>query len=268
MTHVIRVLQHEHERQRELLRVMDDMLGDMSSGGDPDFRLLSDIADYLTGYPDQVHHPKEDFIYRRLRKREKRSLDGPGNLVREHDDLSAMTTAFAAAVSEGRRNPASWRQRIEADMRKLVGAYRHHLEMEEKHFFPKALEKLTKKDWLEVTYAITEQVDPLFDEATARFERLRKRIVALASKTAKQVDVFASTGTQIPDLGDVTTIEAFNALGAAVSAGLKLQTHEAGGYELVGDGVSLRIPDCDEQYAAWCACCWLAGSRAGSGDSG
>ena len=265
MTHVIRVLQHEHERQRELLRVMDDMLAGMSSGGDPDYPLLADIADYLTGYPDQVHHPKEDFIYRRLRKRDKRSPDGPGNLVREHDDLSALTTAFAAAVSEGRRNPASWRQRIQADMRKLIDAYRHHLQMEEKYFFPQALEKLTKNDWLEVTFAITEQVDPLFDEATARFERLRRRIVELATRDTNRLDVFTQAGITLPDLDAVTTVAGFNALAKSVASTLRLRAGEAGGFELSGDGVSMQIPDCDEKYAAWCACCYLAGRRAGGG---
>ncbi len=263
MPHAIRILSLEHERLAKLLDLMDRLYGQILDGHAPDFRLFHEIGGYLSGYPDQVHHPKEDLIYRKLRKRDARSKDGPGSLVHEHEELSKLTTYFIECVAQAEKDSNKWMENFQIALRKLIDYYRHHMEMEEAHFFPAALEKLTKSDWAEVTYAISEQVDPLFDEATLKFEKLRREIHRMAEADDKQL---ASRNQLLQVRNDLQSLHTADQLLSMMKdqyPQMKFRIATDGGYRLeVENRTLLEIPECDEQRAAWCAYCFLKGISA------
>lgn len=262
MTHAIRVLQAEHKKLATLLQVMDNLHCEMVAGRSPDFPLLHEIGDYLQGYPDQVHHPKEDLIYRRLRKREPSPDDGPGNLVHEHEDLSNLTAGFVRILDETEKNPETWAEEFQGEMRKLIDYYKHHMEMEEKFFFPAAKQRLTKNDWAEVTYAISEQVDPLFDEATAKFERLREEIIKHADMHQDRDLQDSRAKAQSDDMLALATAEHFNLRFESQYPNVRLIVDNSGTYSLVDTGRTvLIIPESDEKTAVWCAFCFLMGKK-------
>ena len=64
--------------------------------------------------------------------------------------------------------------------RRLVDCYRHHIEMEEEHFFPTAERVLTKADWAEIDFAFSERTDPLLFEAETKYKNLRAKIARLS----------------------------------------------------------------------------------------
>ena len=261
MTHAIRVLTREHERLAALLRVMDDLLDEFDEGALPDFRLLGYISQYLTGYPEKVHHPKEDLIYRRLRKRA--AGNGAGDLVHEHEELSSLTRDFANAVTEGKKSPADWQVRLNGTMRSLVDSYRHHMAMVEKHFFPAAERELSESDWAEVTYAISEQVDPLFDAATRDFEFLRDRILATAQEYARRQSFAERVRAAADELAGLSSIDDFNALVSRSHSGVSLVAGADGTHRLERDGETVfEIPACDEKTAVWSAYGFVSGARA------
>lgn len=263
MPHAIRILTLEHERFAKLLDLMDHLYEQLLEGDTPDFRLFHGIASYLSEYPDQVHHPKEDLIYRRLRKRDARSKDGPGGLVHEHEELSKLTMYFVECVSKAEKNSNKWMENFQITLRKLIDHYRHHMAMEEAHFFPAALEHLTERDWAEVTYAISEQVDPLFDEATLRFEQLRHEILSMADADDKQL---ASRNQLLQVRNDLHSLHTADQLLSMMKDQYPQMTFRIandGGFRLdVEDRTLLQIPECDEQRAAWCAYCFLKGISA------
>ncbi|MBT8078219.1 MAG: hypothetical protein KJO31_06560 [Gammaproteobacteria bacterium] len=75
----------------KLLDLMDHLFKQIQDGHAPDFRLLHDIGGYLSGYPDQVHHPKEDLIYRRLRKSDPQSKKGQCAILPQQHYCSPLT---------------------------------------------------------------------------------------------------------------------------------------------------------------------------------
>jgi hemerythrin-like domain-containing protein len=263
MPHAIRILSLEHESFAKLLDLMDRLYEQIMDGYAPDFRLFHEIGGYLSGYPEKVHHPKEDLIYRKLRKRDARSKGGPGSLVHEHEELSKLTTYFVECVAQAEKDSDMWMENFQITLRKLIDDYRHHMEMEEAYFFPAALEQLTKSDWVEVTYAISEQVDPLFDEATLKFEKLRREIHELAEADDRKLASRNELLRVRNDLQSLHTADQLLSMMKDQYPQMKFCIAEDGGFRLEDeDRTLLEIPESDEQRAAWCAYCFLKGISA------
>ena len=66
-------------------------------------------------------------------------------------------------------------------IRDFIVHERRHIAMEERDFFPAAIEALQPEDWAEIAWARSAgEKDPLFDETLeARFEAVRRHILQL-----------------------------------------------------------------------------------------
>ncbi len=60
-------LRTDHRNMALLLDLLDLETERLAASGEPDYDLVRDIMLYMTEYPDVVHHPTEDFIYRHLK---------------------------------------------------------------------------------------------------------------------------------------------------------------------------------------------------------
>jgi hemerythrin-like domain-containing protein len=186
MAQSIRNLQLEHQNLGRLLDIMDEWVGDFGVSQAPDYRLLQIIADYLLSYPDEVHHPKEDLIFLKLQRRDSGAASKLSRLLDEHRDLREITQEFAAIVGDSTEPTALRSKQILQAIRKLVDYYRRHIEMEEKHFFPTAERVLTKGDWAEIDFAVSEQTDPLLNEAETKYKNLRAKIFRISKESQIQ----------------------------------------------------------------------------------
>lgn len=186
MAQSLRNLQLEHQNLGRLLDIMDEWIGDFSVSQAPDYRLLQIIADYLLGYPDEVHHPKEDLVFLKLQRRDSGAASKLSRLLDEHGELREITQEFAAVVGDSAEPTAPRTKQILQATRKLVDYYRRHIEMEEKHFFPTAERVLTRGDWAEIDFAANERMDPLLDEAETKYKNLRAKILRMSKESQIQ----------------------------------------------------------------------------------
>ena len=183
MPQSLRNLQLEHESLGRLLDIMAEWIADFSESQSPDYRLLQIIADYLLSYPDEVHHPKEDLIFLKLQHRDSGAASKLSQLLEEHRDLREITREFAAIVGDSTGSATSHAEQVLQATRKLVDYYRHHIEMEEEHFFPTAERVLTKRDWAEIDFAFSERTDPLLFEAETKYKNLRAKISRISKES-------------------------------------------------------------------------------------
>ena len=91
-------LQIDHRNMRQLLRVLEEELQAHASRGSADFDLMKQILAYTLHYPNLIHHPREEALFRRLLERDPASKAMVGDLTREHEDLARLTHRFAAAL--------------------------------------------------------------------------------------------------------------------------------------------------------------------------
>ena len=174
MPDTILQLHLEHGRVGKLLDLVDRQLADIENLRPPNVPLLQLVLDYLSAYPDECHHPKEDLVYRMLASRYPDRARSLGPLVLEHEQLGRMTQDLRRAL--GTRMPqehTSPTDEITERLREFVASYRRHMSMEEQHFFPVALQFLTRNDWAEIDFAVFDQVDPMLDRnVEQRFAQL------------------------------------------------------------------------------------------------
>ncbi len=168
-------LRGDHRNMVMLLDLLEAEINRLATSGEPDYDLLRDIMLYVTEYPDVVHHPKEDIIYRQLK-----------SLRPEiHTDLECVETDHQYIEESGRK----LRNGIEAisiganlNREELIEKFYHYMDQHREHMyweeinlFSLADELQHYGDWSEVVLANNEISDPLFG---SRVEHKYRRLLA------------------------------------------------------------------------------------------
>lgn len=260
MSDTVILLRLEHGNIARVLDLADDELRRVDAGGPIDASLLLLIHEYLEGYPDACHHPKEDLAWRKLCERAPERAAGLLDLEAEHEQLGRATRRLGERLRAALDGDDFPDDALRGELHRFVGLYRGHMEREERDFFPAVLDALTADDLAEIDFSLFEAGDPLFDRsAEARFGRLREAIDRRA-QTARAAP--AAAGQPPPDvlgsLPELVGVERFNrVLGGR---GFRLSAYRSGGYALERDGRwLLDIPECSPARAAWCAAFFVAG---------
>lgn len=177
MPQILDQLYRDHRNMRSLLHIIEDAMAWYKIGGAPDFDLLLSVMDYTRNYPNLVHHPKEDMIYRRLLERDPSIPSAIGNLLEEHQKLGELTQRFEAALRQAAQGVALSRDGLDELAQQYLAANRQHIDSEDRAFFPRAVQTLTDEDWEAIDAALDSPADPLFghkveDQYLALHERI------------------------------------------------------------------------------------------------
>jgi len=258
------LLRLEHGNQSKMLGLIDEQLAGAGAGERLDGELLGLVSEYFSDFPEQCHHPKEDLVFRRLGDRDPDACEGIRDLVEDHRQLQELTEAFAGAVRRLKEQPAEAGPAAVEAMQKFARHLRQHMEDEEKHFFRVAEERLSPEDWDSLDFRVFDRDDPLFEHAAEqRFQALRRRVEALASRSKSERSLHAACA----ELQQLSGIEDFNALMKSTGRGFRLARFAEGGYGLEHAGqLLLQLPESSPQTAAWCAHAYVSGRLAGAAD--
>ena len=162
MSKIMRQLRTDHSHVARLLGFMDRQLDLVKAGSNADFALMQDAMQYMTGYADKYHHPREDLVFERLRERDKALASVLDALEREHQALAEKGSAFLAVLGGVVDGALAERADFEAQGRDYVGFLRAHMHREDTEVFPRADTALADSDWRRVDEAMEVQEDPLF----------------------------------------------------------------------------------------------------------
>jgi hemerythrin-like domain-containing protein len=254
----ILVLRLEHRKIGKVLRLLKHQLAQMQAGLPVDRLLLESAMDYLSGFPDQCHHPKEDLVYRKLLDRHPALAGSLKDLDAEHEEISHLTRQLRQALSDARLQTVEADKALAQRLQDFLEFYFLHMLMEEQHFFPMALHHLSRTDFDEIDFLLYEQLDSkLSQETEAGFADLLKAIVDVGNLDNDDFKFHEEAAR----LAAITGIDSFHAILIRHGDPAKLNRSSGGGYTLVRDGVLLlRIPACGETQAAWCAYYFLKGA--------
>ena len=253
MTQTILLLRIEHHQMADILDIAEAQL---NLDAEMDTDIIRDIVEYFCEYPDRCHHPVEDLVFRSIEKRDPDRAATVARLLHNHAGISELTkklrSVFDSFVAAGTADDDDLR----SVAREFVDTYRAHMKSEEEAFFPLALEALSGADWAEIEYVLFDASDPLYDkEAVTRFRSLRETIDERAVASFRRGAYLREART----LGQLTGVEAFNALMKKVHPEYSLVEHPEGSFGLEHQGHTvIDIPKCDLARAAWCAYYYVA----------
>lgn len=178
MASIIDTLRSDHSRMTKLLDALERQIGSFEEGKPLDFEIVDGILHYCRSYPDRHHHPREDLVFDRLKQRDPEAATEVGDLRTEHDKLAALTTRFGECLTAVQQDVPMGREELLEPAQAFLKAYRHHIMMEEKLFFPAAERNLTPEDWRALNAQLEPARDPLFDQRDdERFDALFEDIV-------------------------------------------------------------------------------------------
>lgn len=179
MASIIDALRSDHSRLTKLLDALERQIDAFAEGGTLDFEIVNGVLHYCRIYPDLHHHPREDMVFDRLKARDPQTAESMGDLRAEHRKLAELTAAFGEALAAVEQDTPMERHEFTGPAEAFLKGYRHHIMMEEKHFFPAAQRILTPEDWRQLSSQAVHIDDPLFDRREDdRFDALYDEIVA------------------------------------------------------------------------------------------
>ena len=98
MASIVGLLQQDHINSTKLLDVLEQQLVIFSRAEVPDYEMMQGVMEYFRDYPNRYHHPTEDVILSKMKRRGGAAKDGCADPRHEHQELAAMTRRFLAAI--------------------------------------------------------------------------------------------------------------------------------------------------------------------------
>jgi len=177
---IIERLSQEHRNIEKLLAILERELEVFDRGDRPDYEVIRAIIGYFEVHTEIYHHPQEELVFAKLKKRDPAAAAKLGDLSQEHRKGSERLRLVALAVENVLADQELLRQNVDAIVRDFTTRERRHMMAEDREFFPAALKALKPRDWTEIASAVTDHKDPLFsDVIEKRFEALRAHILRL-----------------------------------------------------------------------------------------
>jgi hemerythrin-like domain-containing protein len=181
MPGILDQLQIDHRNMRQLLRILEEELQAYDTRGSADFDLMKQILEYTLHYPNLIHHPREEALFRRLLERDPVSKTMVGDLTKEHEELARLTHRFAAALHNVEHDVELPRALFDKLADEYVTRSRQHMDTEEQKFFPRLVAVFSDDDWADFDGLVAKSYDPLFGTTIEKYYKtLHQRILRAA----------------------------------------------------------------------------------------
>lgn len=194
---ILETLYSEHRYISSLLDTLEREALRLKPGKIPDYHLMLDIVDYLTHYPDQYHHPREDMLFSGMLDSDSSFQSELDRLLREHETLHHYNHELLAqltAIADGR--PVN-RPELMGSITRYIAGYRQHVEYENKEIFPRAKGKLRASDLKKLSAKTRYLDDPLFGgEVQYRYQRLGRNMQTRMELASAEIIAREMTGLQ------------------------------------------------------------------------
>ena len=176
---VLAELRQDHRNMARLLNLLERQTETIFDGAPSELELMVDVMRYMTGYPDAVHHPKEDKLYAELRAARPDLAKGMSRVSDEHRLIGDMGILLRDKLEEAAAGGMVRRKELVTAALRYVESLRAHMRWEETDLF-RRLDRMVKDGHAVIEMStIVDHRDPLFGAALeSRFRRLYDAIGA------------------------------------------------------------------------------------------
>ena len=168
-------LRGDHRNMVMLLELLDAEIDRLAASGEPDYDFVRDIMLYVTEYPDVVHHPKEDIVYRHLKSLRPETHADLERVETDHQHIEESGLKLWKSIEAISIDADFDRGELIEKFRDYSEQLREHMYWEETKLFSLADELQHFGDWSEVILKNNEISDPLFG---SQVERKYRRLLA------------------------------------------------------------------------------------------
>jgi hemerythrin-like domain-containing protein len=165
----------------------------LERGLEPDYELFTVILDYIEGFSNRFHHPKEDeYLFTALRRRCAEANQALEVLELDHARGDELLRDLRYLLARCRVGGAAAVDTFAAVVGEYVDSHWRHMRLEEDVVMPLAEQRLTEADWQPIDAAFQANDDPLFG-ARPR-EEFRRLFGLILNRAPPPVGVGPSRG--------------------------------------------------------------------------
>ncbi len=180
MHNLIDQLHLDHINFSKVLNLLTQQYELICSEEAPDYVLTAKILDYIHNYPDRIHHPMENAIFKEFLKTNTEIQEKLSELMREHQEITQMTHHLKEIIDGILDGALISKEELIQQLNHYIERQRCHIDTEESHVFPVLQEKLNSIDLQRVTASLSSKDDPLFGESVKQgYEALYRLIIDL-----------------------------------------------------------------------------------------
>jgi hemerythrin-like domain-containing protein len=161
-------LRSDHRDMALLLDLLDAEIDRLAESGKPDYDLVWDIMLYMTEYPDVVHHPKEDIVYRHLKSLRPEIHTDLERVETDHQSIEESGLKLRNSIEAISIGANLNRDELIENFHHYSEQLREHMYWEETKLFSLADELKHFGDWSEIVLMNNEIGDPLFGSRVER----------------------------------------------------------------------------------------------------
>jgi hemerythrin-like domain-containing protein len=173
VSEVLDQLREDHRNLSILLNMLEREIARLKEREDPDYDLLHDIMTYMTGYPDAVHHKKEDWIYARMAAIRTSMQRDLARIEHDHAEISNLGNKLLNDIKAIESGTVMRRFDVVEDARRYLIRQRDHMRWEDEKLFPMIDSLKTELQLGEMPSNVGTMVDPVFgEEIESGFRRL------------------------------------------------------------------------------------------------
>jgi monoterpene epsilon-lactone hydrolase len=174
---IIETLYSEHAYLSALLERLEQEANKLAPGKVPDYALLLEMIDYLTHYPDQYHHPREDLLFESLLHSDAGFEARLERLHREHQTLHRHNDELFGELSDTAKGRPVDRPELRRKLARYLDGYRQHIEYESREIFPRARGTLSPGELEKLDVRTRTIDDPIFGgKLQQRYHRLGRSL--------------------------------------------------------------------------------------------
>jgi hemerythrin-like domain-containing protein len=194
---ILETLYSEHRYISSLLDSLEQQAEKLKPGKVPDYYLLLEIIDYLTHYPDQYHHPREDLLFSGMLKNDSKFRAKLDRLEREHETLHSFTHELFNELTRVKEGRPVHRPELLRRISGYISGYRKHIDYENRQVFPRARGGLTAADLKKLNAKTRYIDDPLFGgQVQYQYRRLGRNLQARVEVASQDLIVREMTGIE------------------------------------------------------------------------
>jgi hemerythrin-like domain-containing protein len=198
MTIALSIIREEHRSLSAVTQSLGLLAREARDRGlEPDYELFTLILDYIEGFSNRFHHPKEDeYLFTALRRRSTEANQALEVLELDHARGDEMLRDLRYLLTRCRVGGAAAVDTFAAAVQEYVDAHWRHMRLEEDVVMPLAEQRLTEADWQPIDAAFQANEDPLFG-ARPR-EEFRRLFALILNRAPAPVGVGPSRGAPEP----------------------------------------------------------------------
>lgn len=177
VSEVLDELRDDHRNLTVLLNILEREIAHLKDREDPDYDLLHDIMLYMTGYPDAVHHKKEDWVYARMAAVRSGMQRDLARIEHDHAEISNLGNKLLSDIKAIQSGTVMRRFDVVEDARRYLVRQRDHMRWEDEKLFAMIEGLKAELDLSEPPSNVGTMADPIFGKTVeSGFRRLFEAI--------------------------------------------------------------------------------------------